>query len=417
MANLKFLLGLVPKTEKLETTEAELIKEYNDLLEFSASDELAHYLELEKFVQSPEFSQRKKEIESEKYAGSEEEQKEKRYLALKKSKEVKDFLKGKLDEEEGTPPAVKEYEELEKYVGSEDFNERKAYLKLPGSKKFKQSDEFAKQQEYNELKKSDKIKWYFKVKDSNKFDEVKKWQLTFEDDFDAAKLDKSKWMTNFFWGEAILQENYSMLTDKHFISDKNVEIGNSVATIVTKNEKVKGKGWHPDYGFMPKEYNYTSGLLSTGNSFRQKYGKFEAKVRLNQPSGVTHAFWMLSEQIVPHVDVVKLDKKKLLAGNFWGNPADFDWKNKAEAQKVPQKLSKVAGGGTGKKFMIYTLEWYPGKLVWKINDIEVATQTQGVPDEPMYVIFSSGIYNGEPTMTPVNMEIDWVRCYEENTVE
>jgi len=51
---------------------------------------------------------------------------------------------------------------------------------------------FKELQEYDQLKKSDDIIWYLKVKDSNKFDILKHRELTFSDEFDGEKLDTKK---------------------------------------------------------------------------------------------------------------------------------------------------------------------------------------------------------------------------------
>ena len=61
-------------------------------------------------------------------------------------------------------------------------------------------------------------------------------------------------------------------------------------------------------------------------------------------------------------------------------------------------------------FYIYTLEWTPNALVWKINGVEVMRQTTGVPQEPMYINFAGGV--DKPIGGISSMEVDWVRVYE-----
>ena len=75
------------------------------------------------------------------------------------------------------------FEELEKNVASEDFRKVKEYMLLPGKKKYELSDEFKLEQQFTGLQHSEKFKWYFKVRDSKKFDEIKRWNLTFSDEF------------------------------------------------------------------------------------------------------------------------------------------------------------------------------------------------------------------------------------------
>ena len=64
-------------------------------------------------------------------------------------------------------------------------------------------------------------------------------------------------------------------------------------------------------------------------------------------------------------------------------------------------------------YFIYTLEWSPNKLVWKINDKVFKTQTSGVPQEEMYINFSSNLKkDASESGLPSAMEIDWVRVYK-----
>jgi len=63
-----------------------------------------------------------------------------------------------------------------------------------------------------------------------------------------------------------------------------------------------------------------------------------------------------------------------------------------------------------KNYFIYTLEWTPEKLAWKINGTEVYTQTSDLPQEPMYVLFAGGL--DKPISGMTSMDIDWIRVYK-----
>jgi beta-glucanase (GH16 family) len=155
-------------------------------------------------------------------------------------------------------------------------------------------------------------------------------------------------------------------------------------------------------GFFPKEFNYTSGLISSGKSFRQQYGLFEAKIRFNKSYPVSHAFWMVSDQMLPHIDVTKCSKK-MNFGNFWTSGGNA----------VSKKYSSTGAGKYTSDFFIYSLEWSSQKLVWKINGVPVMSSTDGVPESPMYINFSSGLYqDADGSVLPASMEIDWIRCYQ-----
>ena len=59
--------------------------------------------------------------------------------------------------------------------------------------------------------------------------------------------------------------------------------------------------------------------------------------------------------------------------------------------QIKSNHSKTSiGSRYANDFFIYTLEWTPDKLVWKINNTEVFTQTTDIPQEPMYVLLAGG---------------------------
>jgi hypothetical protein len=384
---------------------------YSDYKELHDSQEMEAFNELEKYINSSEYKTEKSRIESQKFQDTDEYRKQEEYNNLGNSKRFKNNFKFKvsalyanylnLDESD----RISQFEDKEKVIQSDKFREVKEYMLLPPVKKLELSDEYKLEQKYNELKKSDKIVWYYQLKDSTRFDDLKKWEITFEDDFSANALDRKKWMTKYFWGDAILNESYALAHERHIYTDgENLEIDNGVLKIITRKQEAKGKVWNPQIGFFPKDFDYTSGLISTGNSYRQKYGIFEAKIRFNKSTPVNHAFWMLSNQVIPHIDIAKAEKK-LVMSNFWGNPE--------ERKGIQKKISKLGISRFTKDFYIYSLEWSEQKLVWKINGVTVASSSQGIPNEPMYLILSSGIYKDiKGNNLPATMEVDWVRCYQ-----
>jgi len=51
--------------------------------------------------------------------------------------------------------------------------------------------------------------------------------------------------------------------------------------------------------------------------------------------------------------------------------------------------------------------------VLKINGVVVNEQTTDIPAEPMYLVISSHIYQAvNDSNLPANIEIDWIRCYQ-----
>ncbi len=384
------------------------VKAYNKLLKKGKKDEaekltelasINQYVVLGEFINSEAFLQ-KKNMKPVTFKDTEEYKLLQEYKNLKSDPDIKFFFKFKnsrelanFDKLNGSQK-VSRHEELKQYLQTDEFKERKEYLL--DKKRFEKSDLYQLEQEYEKLKKSDDITWYFKVKDSDKFDFIKNRELTFSDEFNEDSLDTKKWLTNHYWGDRLLNDRYSLENDLHCYTESgNFDIGSSILSISTRPEKKEGKVWNPELGgFRLKEFDFTSGIINTGKSFRQKHGIFKAKVKLNTATGPRHAFYLLADKVTPHIDVCRSGKGKVWMDLFANG-------KKSSRTSISSKY--------GRGFYIYTLEWTPGKIIWKINDHEVFRQTSDIPDEPMYINFSGGLE--KPMTGSSSMEIDWVRIY------
>ncbi len=359
---------------------------------------IIRFEELDKLVKSSEFLA-KKRMKPITFKDSEEYKKLLEYKRLKGSLEIKEFYKFKSSKEysnflntDGSARLAR-YHELKEYVATSDFKQKKEYLL--DKKRFEKTEMFKEIQEYNKLKKNKDIIWYFKVKDSDKFNVLKSRELTFSDEFDGQELDTKKWLTNYYWGDKLLKDRYSVESDLQAYTEKeNFEVRNSILRINTKPQRISGKVWSAARGFTTKEFSYTSGLINSGTSFRQKYGIFTAKIKLGNPNARS-SFWMLADKITPHLDICRTSR-----GKVW-----FDY----FSTKGSTSKSSVGSRYSNDSF-IYTLEWTPDKLVWKINNTEVFSQRTDVPQEPMYVLLAGGLEKPINGMT--SMEIDWVRVYK-----
>ncbi|MEN8157944.1 MAG: family 16 glycosylhydrolase [Bacteroidota bacterium] len=291
------------------------------------------------------------------------------------------------------------YLELEKEIRSSDFALRKRKI---NKSEYKDSEEFHKETEYQVLKKSEKVQWYFKTKKKYPFKEIEKWDLTFEEKFDKSKLDTSKWMTRYYWGEKGIDSSFALEDDKSFPTNgENIDFYDNKARIVTKVGNAEGLAWRGHQGFVLEDFDFTTGLISTAKSFKQKYGVFKAKVKMAAGS-VAQAFWMVSDGMLPHVDVARFENGKLHSNYFWG-----------KGDHPHKSISKTGGSKYADTYFIYSLEWTPNKLVWKINGKVFKTQSSGVPQEEMYINFSSNLKkDASESSLPSAMEIDWVRVYK-----
>ena len=376
------------------------------LTELESSPEIREFKELEKFINSPAFHAAKVAKD---YKQSESFVKESRYKALHKEPEIKFYHETSKSAEyknilklEGSE-RLKSFFELEAITTSDEFLEHKAFME--DKKRFKKSEEARLIAEHELLGNNKEIAWYLERKNKDTFRETRKWELAFEDDFDGYKLDKERWMTGYYWGKAFMDETYALAGENQIFRDDNIEISDSIAKIITRKESARGKVWEPVHGFTLHHFDYTSGLISTGQSFRQKHGKFIAKVKFSKGFPLLNAFWMVGEKMSPQIDIFKTSNSKgrgLECGIHYTA-------NNGELQHLPKKVN---GTRFSKKFFIYTLEWDEDFISWKINDVEVHREVKNIPQEMMYLVFCT-ILPGVPADSdlPTQMEIDWIRCY------
>ncbi|TFG43918.1 MAG: glycoside hydrolase family 16 protein [Bacteroidia bacterium] len=362
------------------------------------SQAILKFEELGIFIKSPGFLA-KKNMKPITFKDTEEYKKLLEYNRLKNSLEIKEYYRFKSSKEyanflniDGSARLAR-YNELKEYVATPAFKERKNYLL--DTKRFEKTEEYKDAQEYEKLKKNEDIIWYFKVKDSDKFDVLKKKELTFIDDFNSDTLDTNKWLTNFYWGDKLLKDHYSVENDLHAYTEKdNFEIRNSLLKIHTKPQRITGKVWSASSGFKTREFSYTSGLINSGKSFRQMYGVFSAKIKLGNPVARNN-FWMLADKITPHIDICRTSNNKVWT-DFVADPGRFS--------------KSSIGPRYANDFYIYTLEWTQDKLVWKINGQEIFRQTSDVPQVPMYILLAGGL--DKPISGMTTMEVDWVKVFQ-----
>ncbi len=394
-------LSKISEIEDYLKLESSHNKKYYDALH--GSDQLLAYEELDKFIHSHDFENQKQSIMETDFHDTQEYKKKREldqmmedpnikiYFKLDGSEELSNF--NKLNDSD----KIHRYHELESYIESKEFKDQKAYLSLNPKTRWMESEENKQLEEYKRLKKSEKIKRFFSKFNHKKYNWHREWNLTFIDEFNSGQLDTQKWLTRYYYGEEMLQKSYSLTNELHYISDgDNLDLSANHLKIVTRKEKAEGIKWNPELGFFPTEFDYTSGLINSGKSFRQKFGVFEAKIKFSSSSKLLNAFWMVGNQQTPHIDVAKANGVYSVGIN-------------SENNKFIKTLNRAKFSG---KYFIYTMEWTPNKITWKINGLEIASTTSNIPQEEMYIALSSGIYSESEGESLPAMEVDWVRCYQ-----
>lgn len=207
------------------------------------------------------------------------------------------------------------------------------------------------------------------------------------------------------WGNNELQ----YYTDR----PENIVIANGMLKITAIKEQYLGSG-------------YTSARITTKGKYEQKYGRFEARIKLSSGKGMWPAFWMLGNNIdtdtwpqCGEIDILenKGSQPTIISsalhgpGYFGGNPV--------------LKSYTFTNTRVDTEFHIYGIEWGPNYVNFYVDDVLYNQITPDkVPGEwvfnsnPFYMLLNlavGGNFDGAPnaqTIFPQTMLIDYVRVYQ-----
>ena len=383
----------ITSTEKYEKSVALMERYCEKIGEILDSEAYNRFITLKKYIESGQCKKDIDVVKNQKFKDSSEYHLEKKLQQHKKSKRVKDFLtKG----ENQDSIEVVEYLKTKQICDSAEFKEKKAYL--CDNTKHKTCIAYKDNEDYNYLKKSADIKELPKLQKKCKkyVEEISKWKLTFGDDFESVILEK-KWITQPATALRYLKNSYSQLGDLQYLSDgKNINVTNSILQIVTRSEQADGYLWTKTHGFVPANFSYTSGMISSATKFMQSYGKIEAKVKMPKTIGTYHAFYLGCEQMLPFINVFCVSNGKVRIG------ADNGIQNLTKKLAIPLKND----------FYIVGIEWNESEIIWTINGKKVFSTSIRI-NEQLHLVFLSGVKKEQNASTlPIAFDIDWVKCYK-----
>jgi beta-glucanase (GH16 family) len=238
-------------------------------------------------------------------------------------------------------------------------------------------------------------------------DGEKRWSLVWEDNFQDAKIDDSKWSiiprNRYEWGKY-------MTDHEECIRIKNGKL--YLRGIVNENKESDS---------VP----YLTGGLETKGKFSIQYGKVEIRAKLDGAKGAWPAIWMLPEQPkygeYPKNGEIDIMERINFEKHVHQTVHTYYTLEMNGQNNPPSGLASLAEPD---EFNIYGLEWHPDRLVFLINGkitfiyprIDDADYKQWPFDQPFYLMIDmqlDGPWVGEvnPDHLPAQMIIDWVRVY------
>jgi len=248
------------------------------------------------------------------------------------------------------------------------------------------------------------------------------WDLAWSDEFngpDGSPIDTSKWVLESGgngWGNQEL-EYYTTRPQNAYQQG-----GNLIIKVLA--EKYTG----PD----GVARDYTSARLKTLGKFSQKYGRFEARIKIPYGQGIWPAFWMMGDDIEKkawpkggEIDIMENIGKEpgMVHGTIHGP-------GYSGANGIGAPFELPAGQRFADDFHLYAVEWDPKAIRFYVDDhlYETITPanlpkgTKWVYDHPFFLLLNvavGGEWPGSPdasTSFPQIMLVDYVRVYRSGRV-
>jgi beta-glucanase (GH16 family) len=245
-------------------------------------------------------------------------------------------------------------------------------------------------------------------------------RLVWEDNFDVdGEVDLSSW--NFDIGDGSDQglpgwgnNELQYYTNR----PENVTVDNGFLLITARKEQFNGS-------------QYTSARLQTKGKISQRYGRFEARMRLPFGQGMWPAFWLLGDdgdgEIWPKIGEIDIME------NTGDKPTEVFGTVHGPGYSGGESISRtftLEDERVDTDFHIYGVEWGPNYINWYIDDVlyyrvtpeDVDEETNGegewvFNDREFYIILNIAVGGNLPgppndnTVFPQTMLVDYVRMY------
>jgi beta-glucanase (GH16 family) len=172
---------------------------------------------------------------------------------------------------------------------------------------------------------------------------------------------------------------------------------------------------------IPKEI----GILSSALSHRQRYGRFECRMKIPTDKYIWPAFWMWGETWPPEIDVIEAyggkdgkESCKQEINLHFGSNGDNHSSMKAWSVKVDSAKK------FGDNFHEYVLDWYEDKLIMYTDGIKIFQYSRkdlldkwfNVDNCNMWIVIGTGLVENSEVRDDPNFYsevlVDYIRAYK-----
>jgi beta-glucanase (GH16 family) len=232
---------------------------------------------------------------------------------------------------------------------------------------------------------------------------------TLDEEFEGTALNSDLWSPNYVHGQ-------TMDSRLHATVPENILVGEGKASILIEKEDVVVDG---------TTYHYKSASFNSFGKFHQKYGYFEARIKVPYVKGLWPSFWMMPDRggvwysgsISTYNGGMEFDIMEILGQ--WG-PGDYSvachWDEYgADHQSWGREDLLFPSDG---QYHVYAMWWKEGEVRSYVDGVQKASWTNArVGWTPEFLILDCevGGWAGTPNDAglPAQMHIDWVRAWRD----
>ena len=294
------------------------------------------------------------------------------------------------------------------------------------------------------------------------------YELVFSDEFNGNAINKARWNTQLRWdgsfngdryeyrlvnGEAQFYVNISSEDQEHL--DKVASVYNpfqfdgSRLAIRAQRNPLKNHNGNKGYGPLSEistQQPFLSGVISTYDKFKQKYGYFEARIKIPDHVGTFPAFWLHHQRREwEGTQKTEIDIMENLGHAPWYVYNSFHYFTGVSEGVSgtphfvkPQPQGQIYTGiHYSDNYHVYAAEWKPGYVRYLIDGEQVSeVWNSAVDHEELYLIINMAVGgnwtnmatnaggtgrsadNRFPTQNDIDtwgnpaLEIDYVRVYK-----
>jgi len=226
--------------------------------------------------------------------------------------------------------------------------------------------------------------------------------LTFDDEFEGASLDQSKWAPHYC-GAATINSELQAYTPDSF------EFTGTALRIRGDRRAFAGKA-------------YTSGAMTTYGRFAQTYGYFEMRAKNPDGRGTWSGLWMLPQNHSwpPEIDIVEVLGQDPLTSYQTYHYTDPSLVSPSNPTGKTSTGAVTSGPDYSYDYHTYAVSWRPGELIFYLDGVERKRITQFVAAGPMYLLVNLALGGSWPvapdftTPFPNYLDVDYVRAYQYN---